>query len=164
MTVSLVWAQDLAGAIGKANAIPWRVPEDMARFKALTGTGSVIMGRKTWESLPAKFRPLPGRRNVVVTRNRAFDASGAEIVPGVREALDLVGGVASIMGGGEIYAAAMEFATHLRITEIDVFVDAADAFAPEIDTDVWTVVELGGWETSKTGTRYRFVDYQRSAR
>lgn len=164
MTVSLVWAQDLAGAIGKANTIPWRVPEDMARFKELTGTGAVIMGRRTWESLPVKFRPLPGRRNIVVSRDGAYDAPGAEVVGGVQEALDLSDGVASIMGGGQIYTAAMEFATDLRVTEIDVFVDGADAFAPEIDADAWTVVERGEWETSKTGTRYRFVDYRRTGR
>ncbi|WOC14437.1 dihydrofolate reductase [Gordonia sp. MP11Mi] len=161
MTVSLVWAQDLAGAIGKAGTIPWRVPEDMARFTSLTGTGTVIMGRKTWESLPTKFRPLPRRRNVVVTRNATFDAPGAEVVSGVREALDLVGGDASIMGGGQIYTSALDFATELRVTEIDVLVDGADAFAPEIDIDVWTVAARGDWETSKTGTRYRFVDYRR---
>ncbi|MCF8602792.1 dihydrofolate reductase [Gordonia sp. HY442] len=164
MTVSLVWAQDLAGAIGKANTIPWRVPEDMARFKELTGTGAVVMGRKTWESLPPKFRPLPGRRNVVVTRNAGFEAPGAETVGGLSEALDLTGGVASVMGGGEIYTAAMEFATQLRVTEIDVLVEGADAFAPEIDADVWTLADRGDWETSRTGTRYRFVDYRRAAR
>lgn len=164
MTVSLVWAQDLAGAIGKADTIPWRVPEDMARFKELTGSGPVVMGRKTWESLPTKVRPLPGRRNVVVTRDPAYEAVGAETASGIAAALDLVGGVASVMGGGEIYTAAIGFATTLRVTEIDVFVDGADAFAPEIDLDVWAVAWRGEWETSKTGTRYRFVDYRRTER
>ncbi|WP_341257587.1 MULTISPECIES: dihydrofolate reductase [Gordonia] len=161
MTVALVWAQDRVGAIGKANTIPWRVPEDMARFKALTGAGAVIMGRKTWESLPTSFRPLPGRRNVVVTRNSRFDAPGAEVVAGLQEAIDLVDGVASVIGGGEIYAAAMTVATDLRVTEIDLHVQGADAFAPEIDPDIWQAESTGDWLYSKTGTLYRFVDYRR---
>ena len=160
MTVSLVWAQDRVGAIGKDNAIPWRVPEDMARFKELTGDGAVVMGRRTWDSLPARFRPLPGRRNIVISRTATYDAPGAEVVTGLRQALDLVGGVASIIGGGEIYTAAMEFATHLRVTEIDVLVSGADAFAPAIDRGVWEATE-GEWLYSSTGTLYRFVDYRR---
>ncbi|WP_132993592.1 dihydrofolate reductase [Gordonia zhaorongruii] len=161
MTVSLVWAQDRAGAIGKGNTIPWRVPEDMAHFKEVTGGGAVIMGRKTWESLPAKVRPLPGRRNVVITRNPVFEAPGAEVTDDVASALDLVGGTASIMGGGEIYAAAMSLATRLRITEIDVRVDGADAFAPDVDPGLWEPTAEGEWLYSSTGTLYRFLDYRR---
>ncbi len=161
MTVELVWAQDRVGAIGRAGTIPWRVPEDMARFKALTGAGAVIMGRRTWESLPTSFRPLPGRRNVVITRNPAFDAPGAEVVTSLDAALGLVGGVAAVIGGGEIYAAAMTRATGLRVTEIDVHVEGADAFAPAIDLDVWEVADSGEWLYSRTGTLYRFIDYRR---
>ena len=68
-SIVLVWAQDRAGAIGRANTIPWHVPEDMARFRQITGTDPVVMGRRTWESLPDRFRPLPRRRNIVVTRS-----------------------------------------------------------------------------------------------
>ncbi|GEE02538.1 dihydrofolate reductase [Gordonia spumicola] len=161
MAIALVWAQDRVGAIGRANTIPWRVPEDMARFKELTGDGAVVMGRKTWESLPEKFRPLPGRRNVVITRSASYDAPGAEVVAGLDAALDLVGGVATVMGGGEIYAAAMTHATELRITEIDLLVEGADAFAPEIDPAVWEASSTGDWLYSRTGTLYRFVDYRR---
>ena len=160
MTISLVWAQDRAGAIGKAGAIPWRVPEDMARFKELTGTGAVVMGRRTWDSLPGRFRPLPGRRNVVISRTVGYRAEGAEVVDGLQAALDLVGGVASVIGGGEIYAAAMEAATVLRVTEVDVLVSGADAFAPPVDAGVWEATE-GQWQYSSTGTLYRFVDYRR---
>lgn len=74
MTLSLIWAQSSSGVIGRANGIPWRLPEDMARFKDLTMGHTVIMGRRTWDSLPAKFRPLPGRENVVLTRHADYTA------------------------------------------------------------------------------------------
>ncbi|PRC48787.1 dihydrofolate reductase, partial [Mycobacterium sp. ITM-2017-0098] len=75
--LGMIWAQSSSGVIGRDNGIPWRVPEDMARFKEITMGHTVIMGRLTWESLPAKFRPLPGRRNVVVTRQADYTADGA---------------------------------------------------------------------------------------
>lgn len=161
MTITLVWAQDRAGAIGRAGAIPWRVPEDMRRFKEITGGSTVIMGRKTWESLPTAVRPLPGRRNIVITRARDYRADGAEIVAGLEAALDAAGGAAAVIGGGEIYAAAIDRATHLRVTEIDVLVDGADAFAPVVDPDRWESVTVGEWLYSSTGTLYRFIDYRR---
>ncbi|WP_082399522.1 dihydrofolate reductase [Gordonia phthalatica] len=161
MRIELVWAQDRVGAIGKAGTIPWRVPEDMKRFKELTGTGVVIMGRKTWESLPTSFRPLPGRRNIVITRATDYMADGAEVTDGFDAALALAGGTAVVIGGGEIYLLAMERATHLRVTEIDVLVEGADAFAPEVDLERWVAESEGEWRYSSTGTLYRFVDYVR---
>lgn len=159
--ITLVWAQDRVGAIGRRNSIPWRVPEDMRRFRELTGSDPVVMGRKTWESLPERFRPLPERRNIVITRNRDYVASGAEIADSLREALDRIVGAVTVMGGGAIYEAAMEHAAQLRITEIDLLVDGADAFAPEIDPYAWEVAETTAWQTSSGGLRYRFVDYLR---
>lgn len=161
--VRLVWAQGRGGAIGRDNTIPWRVPEDVARFKELTVGHPVVMGRKTWDSLPPRFRPLPGRRNVVVTRNAEWSADGASAARTVFEALVLVGDEAAVgvIGGGEIYRLAMEFATELCVTEIDVEVDGADAHAPEI-TDDWTVAVRGEWQTSTSGIPYRFVDYRRT--
>lgn len=159
--ITLVWAQDRVGAIGRQNAIPWRVPEDMRRFRELTGTDPVVMGRKTWESLPERFRPLPERRNVVITRNGDYVAPGAEIAGSLREALDRIVGAVTVMGGGAIYEAAMEHATRLHVTEIDLLVEGADAFAPEIDPYGWEVAETTSWETSSGGLRYRFVDYSR---
>lgn len=161
MTIALIWAQDRAGAIGKAGTIPWRVPEDMARFKELTGTGTVIMGRKTWESLPAGFRPLPGRRNIVISRSTDYRADGGEVADGLDSALVVAGHVAAIIGGGQIYTAAMDVATHLRVTEIDVLVDGADAFAPPVDPERWDAASVGEWLYSSTGTLYRFIDYVR---
>lgn len=161
MSISLVWAQDRVGAIGRAGTIPWRVPEDMKRFKELTGGGAVIMGRKTWESLPASVRPLPGRRNIVITRAADYRADGAEVMHELEAALAAVGHVASIIGGGEIYTVAMDHATHLRVTEVDVLVDNADAFAPPVDPERWVAETVGEWLYSSTGTLYRFVDYVR---
>lgn len=163
MDIALVWAQDRVGAIGRRGGIPWSVPEDMAHFKEATGTGAVIMGRKTWESLPERFRPLPGRRNIVLTRSADYAAVGAEVLRDLRAALDLVGGVASVIGGGEIYSAAMEHATRLRVTEIGVLVDGADAFAPAVDLATWEQATATDWQRSRNGTLYRFVDYRRIA-
>jgi dihydrofolate reductase len=105
--VSLVWAQANGGVIGRDNTIPWHVPEDMAYFKKVTQGHPVVMGRKTWDSLPAKFRPLPGRRNIVVTRQPDWMAEGAETASGLASALALTNEDVCIMGGGEIYNAAM---------------------------------------------------------
>ncbi|MEY1675801.1 dihydrofolate reductase [Gordonia sp. ABKF26] len=160
--VRLVWAQGRGGAIGRDNTIPWRVPEDLARFKELTVGHPVVMGRKTWDSLPPRFRPLPGRTNVVVTRDAGWSADGATVAGSVADALELAGGdYIGVIGGGEIYRLAMEFATELCVTEIDVEVDGADAHAPEI-TDDWTVAVRGEWQTSTSGIPYRFVDYRRT--
>ncbi|MCR8895553.1 dihydrofolate reductase [Gordonia sp. GONU] len=162
--VRLVWAQAHGGAIGRDNTIPWRVPEDMARFKEKTLGYPVIMGRKTWDSLPPKFRPLPGRVNIVVTRNPDWSAEGAVVARTIAEALVLADGEpVGIIGGGEIYGAAMRFATELCVTEIDVDVLGADAFAPEIGPE-WTVADKREWQTSSTGLRYRFIDYTRAGR
>lgn len=161
MTITLVWAQDRVGAIGKRGAIPWSVPEDMAHFREVTGDGAVIMGRKTWESLPERFRPLPGRRNVVLTRAEGYTADGAEVVGDLDAALDLVGRVAAVIGGGEIYAAALAHAHSLMVTEIEMLVDGADAFAPPVDLGAWEQVEATDWRRSRTGTLYRFLEYRR---
>lgn len=164
-TVTLIWAQDRAGAIGRGNAIPWRVPEDLRRFREITGENPVIMGRLTWESLPERFRPLPGRRNLVISRNAAYLADGADVVSGLEAALELVAGhPVSIIGGGQVYSAAMELADHLRVTEVDVLVSGADAFAPVVDPDHWEPVADAEWNYSTTGTLYRFVDYRRRRR
>ncbi|NMN99875.1 dihydrofolate reductase [Gordonia sp. TBRC 11910] len=162
-TVRLVWAQDLNGGIGKAARIPWRVPEDMARFKELTIGHPVVMGRKTWESLPPKFRPLPGRRNIVVTRDRSWTADGAEVAYSVDDAVrHCDDSLVSVIGGGEIYRAAMDLATELLVTEVDTAVEGADAHAPRIG-DEW-IADVGPWRTSTAqGLGYRFVDYRRRA-
>ncbi|WP_206510117.1 dihydrofolate reductase [Rhodococcus sp. BGS-1C] len=156
--IALIWAQASGGVIGDGNAIPWHVPEDMAHFKSITADHPVIMGRRTWDSLPARFRPLPGRFNIVVTRDPNWQAAGAIAAAGIEEALELVDGdTAWVMGGGEIYRAAMPLATELHVSEIDIVVDG-DTLAPEIP-DGWHA-STGEWQSSrKDGTRYRFTVY-----
>lgn len=153
MTTALIWAQSASGVIGLHNGIPWRLPEDQARFRELTVGQTVIMGRLTWESLPARVRPLPGRRNVVVTRDARYVADGAEVVTALPDDLD-----GWVIGGAQLYALALPVADRVEITEIDVDVDG-DAFAPTLD-DSWSVTR-GDWLTSGSGLRYRFCSYHR---
>lgn len=161
--VGLIWAQASGGVIGDGKTIPWHVPEDMARFKAITGGHPVVMGRKTWDSLPVRFRPLPGRRNIVVTRNAQWSAVGAETASSVEDALALVdGSTVWVMGGGEIYRAAMPFATELQVTYIDLDIDG-ETTAPEIP-DGWEA-DSGEWLTSRHDEiKYRFVQYGKAYR
>ncbi|EME61795.1 dihydrofolate reductase [Rhodococcus ruber BKS 20-38] len=159
--VVLIWAQDRAGGIGRDGVIPWHIPEDMAHFRAATRGKPVIMGRLTWESLPPRFRPLPGRRNIVVTRDPAWSDAGAEVAHGVPEALALAGdGDVCVMGGGQIYAQAMPHATQLLVTEVDLET-GADAFAPPIGSE-WTAVDVGERQESGDGIGFRFVRYTRT--
>ncbi|WP_072947158.1 dihydrofolate reductase, partial [Rhodococcus koreensis] len=118
--VKLVWAQGVGGVIGRDNTIPWHVPEDMAYFKKVTQGHPVIMGRRTWDSLPPRFRPLPGRRNIVISRQPDWAAEGAESADGIASALALTDEDVCVIGGGQIYTAAMPFATQLLVSEIDV--------------------------------------------
>ncbi|PTR30552.1 dihydrofolate reductase [Rhodococcus sp. OK519] len=158
--IGLIWGQTTAGVIGRDNTIPWRVPEDMAHFKDITMGHPVVMGRLTWDSLPPKFRPLPGRRNIVVTRQDGWHADGVDTAHGIEQALTLVGDTAWVMGGSQIYTAAMPFADLLSVTEIDVDVEG-DAFAPTIG-DEWVIGDEGDWRISeKSGLRYRFLTYVR---
>ncbi len=154
--LSLIWAQSTSGVIGRGNTIPWRLPEDQARFKELTLGQTVAMGRLTWESLPASVRPLPGRRNVVITRNPGYVADGAEVVT---ELGDVFRGW--VIGGAQIYVQALPFADRCEVTEIDIELPAqpGDAVAPALD-ESWSVTR-GSWLTSSSGLRYRFCSYLR---
>lgn len=159
--VTLIWAQAHGGVIGHDGAIPWHVPEDMAFFRKATMGKPVVMGRLTWDSLPERFRPLPGRRNVVVTRNPDWAADGAVTASSVDEALKAAGdGEVVVMGGGQIYAQAMDRATQLFVTEVDLDVDG-DAVAPAIGPE-WMPAVTGEWATSTSGTRFRWIRYIRS--
>ncbi|MBH0776210.1 dihydrofolate reductase [Nocardia bovistercoris] len=158
--VGIIWAQAHGGVIGHRNTIPWRVPEDMAYFKSVTMGHPVIMGRRTWDSLHPRFRPLAGRRNIVVTRDRTWAAEGAERAGSLAEALERTGtDPVWITGGGEIYSAAMESATELRVTEIDVAVDG-DSYAPAIDAR-WRAETEQDWTASRTGPKFRILRYTR---
>lgn len=149
------------GVIGNNNALPWHLPEDMAHFKALTTGHAVIMGRKTWESLPERFRPLPGRLNIVVTRNPGYRAEGATVVHALEDAIKLgAGGTAYIIGGAELYAHALPRADRLELTEIDLEV-AGDAHFPAWDRAQWRKTKRESGK-SESGLAYAFVTYERT--
>ncbi|MFD0366097.1 dihydrofolate reductase [Nocardia sp. GCM10030253] len=159
-TIGLIWAQTPDRVIGFENTIPWRVPEDLANFKAVTMGHPVVMGRRTWDSLPPKFRPLKGRRNIVVTRQPDWSAEGAERAGSLPEAMAMSApDTVWIAGGGEIYRAAMDFATDLLVTEVDTTVDG-DAYAPAIGPE-WHDTEPAPWRESTTGLRFRIRHYTR---
>ncbi|KAB2926173.1 MAG: dihydrofolate reductase [Dechloromonas sp.] len=127
--------------IGKDNQLLWNIPEDMAHFKTLTQGHAVLMGRKTWESLPERFRPLPGRRNIVITRQAAYAAPGAEISTSLEGGIALAADAEKlfIIGGADIYAQAMRLADRLEITEVDLE-PAGDAWFPEIPAARWALM------------------------
>jgi dihydrofolate reductase len=128
--VTIVAAIARNGVIGRDNAIPWRIPQDLARFRALTMGHAVVMGRKTWDSLPDRFRPLPGRQNVVVTRNPHWAAEGADRAASIEDALDLLRDEPHVfvIGGAQIYAAALPLADELVLTEIDAQIEGDTVF------------------------------------
>ena len=158
-----MWAQTPDGVIGRDGVLPWRVPEDMARFRTLTWGHPVVMGRTTWESLPNQFRPLPGRDNIVLSRTASYVAEGARVRTSLAAALASIDGRdVWVIGGGAVYESAVGHADRLEVTEIDEVV-AGDTYAPVIEK-TWTLRDLEpptGWHTSVTGVRYRFRSYRR---
>lgn len=157
MTVHMIWAEAHDRVIGAAGAIPWRLPEDQRMFRERTGGATVVMGRATWDSLPARFRPLPGRRNVVLTRDPAWSAEGAEVVHDVA-AVDL-GGEVWIIGGAAVYAAFLPVTEHILRTRVDLAVPG-DTRAPELGAE-WAVTGSSGWRTSESGLRFVVEDLAR---
>jgi dihydrofolate reductase len=159
--VILIWAQTPNRVIGSDNDIPWHLPEDLAHFKRVTMGSAVVMGRRTWDSLPERNRPLPGRRNIVVTRQPDWYAYGAEPAPSVPAALALVlPEPVAVIGGAQIFDAALPAATELVVTEVDLDV-SGDTFGPTIGAD-WTIAEDGEWQRSKAGgTAFRIRRYVR---
>jgi dihydrofolate reductase len=147
----MIWAEARDGTIGKDGTIPWRVPEDQRMFRTLTTGSTVVMGRATWDSLPARFRPLSGRRNVVLTRNRSWRADGAEVIHSLDE-VDLSAGDIWVMGGAAIYQAFLPVATHIVRTRVDLDV-SGDTRAPILGED-WRIRSDTGWLSSSSGLRY----------
>ena len=140
--LSLIAAVARNRAIGKNNQLLWHLPEDMKHFRETTRGKPVVMGRKTWESLPEKFRPLPGRQNIVVSRDPAYKAHGADLAGSLEGALALAGGAEEVfvIGGEQLYRAALPFADRLYLTEVELEPEA-DAFFPELHPAVWQEVE-----------------------
>lgn len=170
--IGLIWAQTKNGVIGKDGSMPWHLPEDLKHFSKLTTGHPVIMGRKTWESFPDKYRPLPGRTNIVVTRNEEWastpEAEGATVVSSLDDALlesqfAPGGQKVWIIGGGEIFDQSMGLANLAVITIIDADFEG-DTFAPELGDD-WTfdtMAPADGWLTANNGTNYRFTSWRRT--
>ncbi|MFN3571693.1 MAG: dihydrofolate reductase [Polaromonas sp.] len=160
--INLIYARAANGVIGKDGVMPWHLPEDLAHFKQLTHGCPVIMGRKTWDSLPPRFRPLPGRTNIVITRDDAWQAAGAQRASGLDDALTQAGEAPDIwvIGGAQIYAQAKPLASRAEVTEIAQDFEG-DAFAPTLGPD-W--VEAAREEhLSASGMAFSFVRYLRRA-
>lgn len=135
MFISLIVAMDRNRLIGRGNALPWRLPADLRHFKAVTMGKPILMGRKTYESIG---RPLPGRHNIVISRNSAFNAPGCTLAASLDAALTAAGEAAEVMviGGAQLYAEALPRAQRIYLTRIDAGFDG-DAWFPALDADVW---------------------------
>lgn len=157
----LIYARAANGVIGKDNRLPWHLPEDMAHFKRSTLGCPVIMGRKTWDSLPPKFRPLPGRLNIVVTRDPALVAEGAAVAHSLEAARDLcpAGSTAWVIGGAQIYAQALPLASEVVVTEIARDFEG-DAFAPVLGSE-WREAARDE-QIGASGLPFAFVTYRRA--
>ena len=172
VSLGVVWAQASNGVIGRDGGLPWRLPEDMAHFRAVTTGSTVLMGRKTWDSLPPQFRPLPGRRNIVLTRDPSWTSEGAEVIHSLDDLLHGCAVVGTepamgagleriwVIGGAAVYADALPHATHAEITEIDSAFEG-DVVAPALSDEWVECGETPEWTTSSNGLRYRFRRYSR---
>ena len=161
MPISLIAAVAHNGTIGRGGRLPWRLPDDLALFKQLTLGHTVLMGRRTWESLGG---PLPGRRNVVLTRDPSFTAKGCEVVHSVEAGRALASGEEIfVIGGAEVYAAFLPFADRLLITHVDTDVRGDTAF-PATDPRQWRLVEETPGSVDRTNPLpHRFAVYERVA-
>lgn len=161
MSLVLVAALDRASAIGRGNQLPWRLPDDLKRFKALTLGHPVLMGRKTAQSLG---RALPGRANLVLTRSGRVPFEGMQAVASLDEALALGNGAPlMVIGGGEVYALALPRAERLHLTHVDTQVDGADAFFPDFDARGWIVERREAHAADdRHAHAFEFVDYRRA--
>ncbi|AXB43344.1 dihydrofolate reductase [Amycolatopsis albispora] len=150
--IGLVWAQAANGVIGRDGTLPWHLPEDLKHFRTLTAGATVLMGRRTWESLPPRFRPLPGRRNLVLSRT---PQEGVETFADLPAALAAVSGDAWVIGGAAVYRAALPYADRIVVTEIRESFDG-DTHAPEVGR---APDSAGEWQESASGLHYRFLTW-----
>ncbi|MGR4067359.1 dihydrofolate reductase [Billgrantia sp. C5P2] len=165
--VAMIAAVARNGVIGVDNKLPWHLPEDLKFFKRMTQAKPLIMGRKTFASIG---RPLPGRLNIVVTRDKTFHHDGVRVCHDLESALFLADQQATIdacdeimvMGGGEIYAQALPHASRIYLTEVDVEVDG-DARFPELDPGEWQEVQRVPGTPHPGQPNYSFVEYRRRA-
>jgi dihydrofolate reductase len=159
MAVSLVVAYARNRVIGRDGGLPWHLPSDMKHFRELTTGGTVVMGRKTYASIPDKFRPLPGRRNMVLSRDAGYRAAGAEVYPSLPAALDACGRDCFVIGGGATYAEALPHAGCVYATEVAEDVEG-DTFFPVLDEDNWACVSSGE-PVAENGHEFRIRVYER---
>ena len=162
MTLGLIWAQARGGVIGADGSLPWHLPEDLKLFRERTTGSTVVMGRRTWDSLPERFRPLPGRTNVVLTSDPGWSAAGARRAGSVDDVLAEPGAV-WVIGGGAVYAAFLPHAERLVVTDVDLDV-AGDTWAPAIGAEWHRTARTpdDGWSVSaSTGLRYAVSEYAR---
>ena len=161
MRLHLIYARAANGVIGMQGHLPWHLPEDLAHFKRTTLGCPVIMGRKTWDSLPPKFRPLPGRANVVITRQDDWCVDGVLTADSLQTAMDLCASQPDVwvIGGAQIYAQALPWASTVEVTEIELEVEG-DAFAPPLGSE-WTSTRRES-HVSTTGVAFHFVTYTRT--
>lgn len=159
-------------AIGRSQQLLWHLPEDLRHFREATHGKPVIMGRKTWESLPPAFRPLPNRQNIVVSRNPAYRASGATLAGSVDEAIRLAGGSSEVfvIGGEDLYRQTLPLAERLYLTEVAEY-PLADSFFPELQPAQWREVSRHSGNAKSTaedgtpkGPAFDFVIYERCPR
>lgn len=162
MRINLIFARAANGVIGANGTLPWHLPEDMAHFKAQTAKAPVIMGRKTWDSLPPKFRPLPGRTNIVVTRQDGWYEEGARSASSLLDALSIAEQTQAadvwVIGGAQIYAEAEPLAHRAVVTEIQRDYEG-DAYAPAMDA-MWHETARES-HTSTNGLAFHFVTLER---
>lgn len=160
MPLHLIYARARNNVIGKDGDLPWHLPEDLAHFKKTTMGQPVVMGRVTWESIPEKFRPLPGRRNLVVTRQTDYQAAGATVVSSLQAALDAfpTEEVVWLIGGAQLYAQGLPLAAEVVVTEIDAVFEG-DAHAPLLNQE-WKEVSRSN-HTSAQGLDYSLVTFRR---
>jgi len=161
--ISIIVAASTNNVIGVGGDLPWKLSDDLRRFKRLTMGKPIVMGRRTWESIG---RPLPGRQNIVLTRRTGYDAAGCDVVASPAEALDAAGGADEIMiiGGSQIYALFLPKASRLYMTRVDAEIDG-DADFPEIDEREWRLVDSEAHQADDINQfAFEFRTYERKAR
>lgn len=162
MTLNIIAAIGLRGELGRNGDLIWHIPEDLKHFKHLTTGHTVIMGRRTWESLPKGA--LPNRRNIVVTTNPAFTAPGAEIAGSLREAVAMAAEDEEvfIIGGGSLYEQSINAADRIYLTQIEASAEDSDTYFPPIDPSAWIIEESEEPHRTKDGVEYRYITLRRA--
>ncbi len=160
MIISIITAMDKNQLIGKDNALPWKIPADLQFFKKVTMSKPIIMGRKTFESIG---RPLPGRQNIVITRDESYTANGCDVVYSIDDAISLAGDIEEVMviGGANIYQQFLEKCDRLYLSRV-LGEFEGDAWFPEIDFNVWRLIEKEDHKADeKNECDYSFQIYER---